>query len=214
MFQLNHVIYKNILKIDSLSIKRQEITCIKGESGSGKTTLLRLLNRMITPDGGQILFEGTPLQDINPVALRRRVIMLSQEPGVFPGNIRENLLMGLRFSEKPLATEPELEKILQLVQLKMTLDNPTANLSLGERQRVALGRVLLMNPQVLLLDEPSSALDETTEHLMIKSLVDFTRKGGKTLVMVTHSKKVIENFQMRVIQLKKNQTLSDKEVPR
>jgi len=140
--------------------------------------------------------------------------MLSQEPGVFPGNIRENLLMGLRFSEKPLATEPELEKILQLVQLKMTLDNPTANLSLGERQRVALGRVLLMNPQVLLLDEPSSALDETTEHLMIKSLVDFTRKGGKTLVMVTHSKKVIENFQMRVIQLKKNQTLSDKEVPR
>jgi putative ABC transport system ATP-binding protein len=212
MYRLEKVDYKNILKIDSLHIRGREITFVEGESGSGKTTLLRLLNKMITPDRGSIFFKNTPISTINSVSLRRRVVMLSQEPAIFPGNIRENLLIGLKFSERPPVSEGELSAMMTLLHLEKSLDDPVVKLSGGERQRIALGRVLLMDPEVLLLDEPSSALDEDTERLMIEALVSFTKDRGKTLVMVTHSKKIIEDFPTRIIRLKKNTVFDDKEV--
>lgn len=99
MFDLDKVRYKNILSVNSLCIPAGKVTCIIGESGGGKTTLLRLLNKLISPDTGEIRFHGVPLPQINAVMLRRKVAMLSQEPVIFPGTVRENLLAGLRFSE-------------------------------------------------------------------------------------------------------------------
>ncbi len=188
MFELDNVRYKNILSVDSLCVPAGKVTCIIGESGGGKTTLLRLLNKLISPDAGEIRFHGVPLSRIHSVILRRKAVMLSQEPLIFPGTVRENLLAGLLFSEKTAAGDAELQDTLRLVRLEKRLAENAGNLSGGEKQRLALGRLLLLDPEVLLLDEPSSALDEETEKLLLRSLLHNARTAGKTVVMVTHSK--------------------------
>ncbi len=201
MFVFENVRYKNILEIDNMVVKGQRITCIEGQSGSGKTTILRLLNKMISPDSGDIYYRGGLLSDIDSVSLRRKVVMLSQEPAVFAGSVKDNLTIGLDFSDKPSAGDDELRDIMEMINLRKLLDENAEKLSGGEKQRLALGRVILMDPDVFLLDEPSSSLDENTETLIIQALSDYTRQKGKSLVMVTHSKRTARNFADEIIQV-------------
>ncbi|AKL96567.1 ABC-type transport system involved in cytochrome bd biosynthesis, ATpase and permease component [Clostridium aceticum] len=212
MFLLKEVKYKDILNIESLSIKKHKTTCIVGESGSGKTTLLRLLNKLISYDRGEIFYNNQPLSDIDSIKLRRDVVMLPQAPAIFSGSIKDNLLIGLKFSERPLASDNQLYEVLKLVKLNKELSQDTEKLSGGEKQRVALARVILMNPEVLLLDEPSSALDEDTEHIIIESLVNYTKESDKTLIMVTHSKKVASQFADEIIEIKQGKIINGKGV--
>lgn len=212
MFELDRVRYKNILSIDTLCIPTGGITCIIGESGGGKTTLLRLLNKLISPDEGEIRYQGVPLSQINSVSLRRKAVMLSQEPVIFPGTVRENLLAGLKFSEKPVAPDTELQKALHLVCLKKQLTDQTDKLSGGERQRLALGRLLLLDPEVFLLDEPSSALDEETEKLLVRTLVQFVRSAAKTLIMVTHSLQLAQIYGDLIVEINNGRLCGLREV--
>jgi putative ABC transport system ATP-binding protein len=207
MFLFKDVKYKDILDIRSLHIKKYQVTCIIGESGSGKTTLLKLLNKLINCDSGEILYDNQPLRDWDAVTLRRDVIMLPQSPAIFSGTIKDNLLIGLRFSEKQLVLDDKLYEILEHVSLNKPLDEAAEKLSGGEKQRIALGRVLLMAPKVLLLDEPSSALDEATEHKIMDALVNYTKQNNKTLIMVTHSKKVATCFSDEIIEVKKGMSV-------
>ncbi|MBP2028872.1 putative ABC transport system ATP-binding protein [Acetoanaerobium pronyense] len=202
MFILKSVIYKDILDIDYLKIEKNKITSITGESGSGKTTLLRLLNKMISPDGGSILFNGEDIESINSVELRRKVAMLSQSPVIFEGNVRDNLLMGLKFSEKNLASDETLIDILKSIHLKKSLDENPSNFSGGEKQRLALGRIIVMNPDVFLLDEPSSALDDDTAKDVISSLCSYVKANNKTLIMISHSKALSREFSDEIVELK------------
>ncbi|WP_350343900.1 ABC transporter ATP-binding protein [Proteinivorax tanatarense] len=212
MFLLNNIKYKKILDINNLEIKEGKITCIVGESGSGKTTLLRMLNKLISCDSGEIFFRNRLIDEIDSVQLRRNVIMLPQEPAIFSGSIKDNLLIGLKFSEKQEAAEGELQKALKTVYLRKMLDDEADKLSGGEKQRLALARVMLMNPEVLLLDEPSSALDEDTELLIIEKLVNYSCSNNKTLVMVTHSKNIARQFANEVIKIKDGTVTSVEEV--
>ena len=212
MFLLKDVEYKSILAIDTLYIPKNKVTCIVGESGSGKTTLLRLLNKLISCDRGEIYYNNHPIKDIDSVELRRNVVMLPQSPAIFKGDIRENLLVGLKFAEKPTVSDEELTKILKLVHLNKGLTDDAEKLSGGEKQRLALGRVILLQPEVLLLDEPSAALDEDTEQLMIDSLVHYTKENVKTLVMVTHSNKIAQRFADHIIEIKSGNIISQGEV--
>ncbi|MBE6064966.1 ABC transporter ATP-binding protein [Clostridium cochlearium] len=202
MFLFKNVSYKNILNIRELNIPSHKVTCIVGQSGSGKTTLLRLLNKIISYDEGEILYSDKSLKTIDSTKLRREVIMLPQIPVMFNGNVKENLLIGLKFSEKPLVPDEILYEILEFVQLDKELSESVEKLSGGEKQKLCLARALLLNPEVFLLDEPSSALDEDTEHLIISSLVEYTKKNNKTLIMVTHSKKIAKNFSDNIIEIK------------
>nr|WP_286907379.1 ABC transporter ATP-binding protein [Clostridium sp. UBA1652] len=208
MFLLRNVKYKDVLNIDNLTIESHKVTCIVGASGSGKTTLLRLLNKLISPDSGEILYNGGSINSIDSVKLRRDVVMLPQSPAIFNGNIKDNLLVGLKFSEKPFVSDTKLLETLQLINLKKDLNETPDALSGGEKQRLALGRVILMDPDVLLLDEPSSALDEDTEHIIIDSLVKYSRKNNKTLIMVTHAKKVANTFSDYIIEMKNGEIIS------
>ena len=204
MFTFKDVKYKNILAIKNLNIPQHRITCIVGQSGSGKTTLLRLLNKLISCDSGTLFYKDKDINTFNPVELRRSVVMLPQSPAIFKGSVKDNLLIGLNFSEKPLVPDEKLLEALRLVKLNKTLDQDAEKLSGGEKQRLALGRVILMEPDVLLLDEPSSALDEETEQLIIEALVHYTKQHHKTLIMVTHSKKVASEFSDEIIEIKKD----------
>jgi putative ABC transport system ATP-binding protein len=203
LFQLEKVIFKNIINIDRMEISPHKTTCLIGESGAGKSTLLKLLNKMNIPDEGEVYYNETPLQEIDPVKLRREVVMISQTPLLFGDTVEENLQKGLMFSEKPLASREELMRTLEIVKLDKPLDGLAERLSGGERQRLSLGRVLLMKPPVYLLDEPTSALDEETEIEVMKSFIDCVKGHDGTIIMVTHSMNVAEQYGEETITLSK-----------
>lgn len=201
MFSIRDVRYRDILDIPHLDIPEGIVTCIVGKSGSGKSTLMRLLNRMISPDAGTITYQGTPITEIDPVQLRRRVVMLPQSPVMFDGTIRENLCKGLEFAGKPMVDDAILHRIMDVMDLNKDLDGDAAPLSGGEKQRVALGRVLVMRPEAALLDEPSSALDRGTERIIMERVVAGAREYGVTLVVVTHSRALAEAITENLIEI-------------
>lgn len=211
MFVLNDVTFKNILNIEKLEIPRNKISCIVGESGSGKTTLLKLLNHLISCEGGEIWYQGKNLKEIDPVLLRREVVMLSQVPLIFPGTLKDNLLIGLEFSEKKPVEDKQLLDLLKSVKLDKDLSANVSEFSGGEKQRLALCRIILMEPEVYLLDEPASALDDETEELIIEQMVSFTREKNKTLVMVTHSKRIARTYGEFIVTLDKGKIIQVEE---
>lgn len=201
MFEYKDAKFKDILDIPKLTIEDGEVTCIIGPSGSGKSTLLRLLNKLISPTEGAIYMDGTDIATINSVEYRRNVPMLAQSPVTFKGTIRDNLLAARKFQEKDLPDDKALENALKAVKLDKNLDTNISDLSGGEAQRVSIARLMLVDSEVYLLDEPSSALDDLTEDFVIKTMVDMARANNKTLIYVTHSNSLSDKYSDRLIEI-------------
>ena len=214
MYRFENVRFRDIINIDKLTISEHLVTSIVGPSGSGKTTFIRLLNKLISPDEGEIIYMGKPLMEWDSVELRRRVVMLPQQPAIYSGTVKDNLLKGLLYSVREPVSDDVLLKMLESVKLNKDLEDNAELLSGGEKQRLALGRVLLMEPDVLLLDEPSSALDDKTELMIIEEVVEYTRRNNKTLVMVTHSNRIAEDFSDRIIKISPDEPVQVREVSR
>jgi len=193
MFKLESVHFKDILNIESLTINEKNITCIVGESGAGKSTLLKLLNKMISPDEGTIYYYGKPLEAINSVKHRQSVVYLSQTPYIYEHTIKDNLLKAAFFHQISL-NDNDMEKALKNVHLNKALDTDASTLSGGEKQRLALARVMLLKTDVYLMDEPSSALDDDTEKQVIETIVNFVKEKHLSLIMITHSKEIAKRY--------------------
>ncbi len=192
MFELRNVKVAGIIQIDDLKIPDNKFTCILGPGGSGKSTLMRLLNDLSSPDESQILFKNKPISEIDPLQLRRTVVMVAQAPVIFDGSIEDNLQIGLDFSEKKAAAVNKMEAMLELFMLDKKLEEDAEHLSGGEKQHLSWARAMLLDPEVFLLDEPTSALDEETAKTVLKRFRDFAREHSKTVIMITHSKELAE----------------------
>ncbi|WIY60894.1 ABC transporter ATP-binding protein [Bacillus arachidis] len=212
MFLLKDVTYKDILHIPYLEIHKEKTTCIIGESGSGKSTLLRLLNDLQSPTTGEIKYNGTPISSYPPIQLRREVVMLGQTPPIFDGTVKDNLLIGLRFSEKSLPPDEALQEALAIVSLEKELTDIASSLSGGEKQRLSLARVLLMDPSVYLLDEPTSALDADTEKRVMKNFTTIAKQKKKTVIFITHSQLLPEEIADDIIEINKTKGAIRREV--
>ena len=184
-----------ILKGITVSFEPSRITAILGRSGSGKTTLLRLLNGLDSPVEGEVNFKGKNITDVPPIQLRRDIGMIFQVPSMFEGSVFENISAGLRLHATHSAAdvpddqnlEKKCRKFLDFVGLDVSLfDKDARTLSVGEKQRLAIARALANEPEVLLMDEPSSALDRRSM-LAIEELVKKLRDEGMSLIMVTHN---------------------------
>jgi len=177
---------KNILSEVSVKIEAEGITGIVGPSGSGKTTLLKLINRLISPTIGRILFNGEDITTIPVKELRKNIGLVQQRPFLFPGTVKDNLLYGPNIWRINFSLE-ELYSILSRVALSPDfLDLNVENLSGGEQQRVSFGRTLANNPKILLLDEPTSSLDIISEEIFETTLRELAREQIK-IIVVTHS---------------------------
>jgi len=173
----------------SLEVPRGRATVLLGESGSGKSTLLRLMAALIAPDSGEILFEGTLLTPERGPALRRRMGFGLQSGGLFPHlTAAENVTLLARALGRPAAWQSRrLEELVDLVRLAPELlGRWPLQLSGGQRQRVSLMRALMLEPAVLLLDEPLGALDPVTRGELQHELARVFRAVGTTVVLVTH----------------------------
>ncbi len=200
-FKLEGVRYGSILFIEDLTIEKGKVTAIIGKSGGGKSTLLKLLNKSLSPDYGTIHYDGEPLSERDSVLHRRKVLYLNQNPMVFDGTIKDNLLKGFMYQRRALPDDERLENVLRKVRLELSFDQSASKLSGGEAQRLALGRILLLDAETYLFDEPSSALDEKSELDVLNSVIAWLRSSGKTVVMVTHSKDVALKHADRILAL-------------
>jgi putative ABC transport system ATP-binding protein len=170
--------------LDSLSAEIPAgATAIVGPSGAGKSTLLRLLNRLADPDAGAIAYRGRPLDQYEPLALRREVSLVPQLPALLEGTVESNLAYAAGLAAKELDTE----RCLRLAGLDPDFaDRDVAKLSVGEQQRAMLARALAQEPAVLLLDEPTSALDHVARDAIEATLAELRRELEISIVLVSH----------------------------
>ena len=179
-----------VLRDFSLTLSGREKVGVMGESGVGKSTVLRLLLRFWNPQQGQITVNGIPIQEISLNELRRRIALLEQETFLTSGTLGENIALG-----KPDATREEIREAARqagladfIETLPQGYDTPMgemgARLSGGERQRVGIARVLLLNPDVIVMDEPTSSLDVLHEKELLQTLEEACR--DKLLLLVSH----------------------------
>ncbi|MGV9199559.1 MAG: ABC transporter ATP-binding protein [Promethearchaeia archaeon] len=177
---------KAILSNISIEIEESGITGIIGPSGSGKSTFLRIINWLISPSKGTILFRGKEYTQFSPQQLRKRIGLVQQKPFLFSGTVKKNLLYGPQIWDLHYSNE-DLIKLLEKVALSAAyLERKVDKLSVGEQQRVSLARSLANNPEILLLDEPTSALDIVSEEIIEETLKSLRDESLK-IIIVTHS---------------------------
>ncbi len=175
----------------SFTLDRGGLVLVRGPSGGGKTSLLRLLVRLNAPTGGDVLFEGRSIAEYDPARLRRKIGLLPQTPVVVDGSVRDNLLLPFGFAANRDAAPPsdaDLDKRLGETLLSgISLNDPAANLSVGQKQRLCLLRTLLLCPDILLLDEPVSALDATSKQVVEDMIETRNLEEGVAVMLVTHA---------------------------
>ena len=173
-----------------LAVRPGETVALVGESGSGKTTLLRTFNRMVEPSAGAVRVEGSPVADLDPIALRRRIGYVPQDGGLIPHwRVERNVeLVPRLLGWDPGHRQARGREMLELVGLspEAYAGRYPAELSGGQRQRVAIARALAADPSVILLDEPFGALDALTRLELHRQFLDLKKTLGKTTVLVTH----------------------------
>lgn len=167
----------------SFAFETGRIYTVLGPSGAGKSSLLRLLNRLDEPTSGEVVFDGRDYRQLPPPELRRKVGYLFQVPHLFAGTVAENV----RYAQ-PNLDDNAINELLKLSSFKVDKrDQAIDNLSVGEQQRVALARLLATEPTVMLLDEPTAALDPTYTDLIEKAISRIADEKGVTMIMVSHN---------------------------
>lgn len=190
-----------VLKGIDVSIEKGEICVLLGPSGSGKSTLLNIIGGIDNADSGYISINGEKIADMNEKSLsfyrRKHLGYIFQMYNLIPNlNIRENIEVGAYLSDNPLDVG-DILRTLGLYEHRHKLPN---QLSGGQQQRTAIGRAIVKNPDILLCDEPTGALDYKTSKEILKLIEDVNRKYGNTVVIVTHND-AIKNMADRVITL-------------
>jgi NitT/TauT family transport system ATP-binding protein len=201
----------NLKAIDRLNLKIEagDFVCLVGPSGCGKSTFLRIAAGLMEPDDGEILFDGKPITSTGPER-----IMVFQEGALFPWlKVVDNVEFGLKIAGIPKEERSEISKrYLDMMQLTKFADSYTFQLSTGMKQRVAIARALVMDPDVLLMDEPFAALDAQTRDLLLVEMQLIWEKTKKTIVFVTHNVSEAVVLGNKVVVMKHRPTSVKKEI--
>jgi len=167
-----------------VKVEAGDFVCLVGPSGCGKSTFLRIIAGLEKPDEGQIMFDGHPVSETSPER-----IMVFQEGALFPWlKVQDNVEFGLKMAGIPKEERAKISnRYLDMMQLTKFADSYTYQLSTGMKQRVAIARALVMDPDVLLMDEPFASLDAQTRDLLLVEMQLIWEKTKKTILFVTHN---------------------------
>ncbi|MCL5950044.1 MAG: ATP-binding cassette domain-containing protein [Candidatus Bathyarchaeota archaeon] len=213
---LSHEYSDGTLALDnvSLSFERAERIALLGTNGSGKTTLLNHLNGILKPTSGKILFEGNPLRyDAKSLLeLRKRVGFVFQDPNdqLFAPTVKQDVAFGplnLGYSTEKVKTI--VDEALRTVGMSEFTEKPPHFLSLGQKKRVALAGVLAMQPEVIIMDEPTSNLDPRATSEILHLLLQLNKQSGITLLLATHDVDMVPLFANKLYILNKGKLVSE-----
>lgn len=194
LFSLKNVTFKNLIHYSSLTIHENKTTFICGKSGSGKSTLLKLLNATISPEEGEILYQGKSINEYDTIALRRDVMLVAQSVYLFDTTIRNNFEEFYSYRGLLTPSEEVMNLFLNICLSDFPLTNNCRDMSGGERQRIYIAICLSFHPKVLMLDEPTSALDEATAVSLLQNLKQYCNEHGITLIAITHDKALAKSY--------------------
>jgi putative ABC transport system ATP-binding protein len=213
ILEFKNVSYKakddTILNKISFAVNQGDFITITGPSGSGKTTLIRLINGLISPSEGVIFYNGRELSSYEPVELRKKVVLAFQMPYLFGNTVYDNL--SFPFTVRGMSPNKDLmaEKLKILNLSKDFITKDIRNLSGGEKQRIALARSLVFKPEMLLLDEVTSALDPENTAL-VESIISNLSKEGVTILWITHNPKQAVDLGCRNMHIENGQIMEEK----
>ncbi len=200
-----------LLKNISFEIAKTELICLIGASGAGKTSLLRVLNRLTEPSSGTIYLDGEDYRTIPVIQLRQQIVLVQQESKLLGMIVKEALAypLSLRGLDKAQIQQRIMYWSDQLHIPNEWLERTEVQLSVGQRQTVAIARALVTQPKILLLDEPTSALDAGRASQLLQVLTNLAAAGETTIVMVNHQLELAQSFCQRVLYLENGQLIHD-----
>ena len=176
-----------VLQVDALDLHDGEVLAVIGPNGAGKSTLLLVLARLLYPQAGQLIFRGSPIEEENELTYRRRIALVLQEPLLMHQSVFDNVASGLRFRGLPRTeVRRRVEEWLKRLDIYHLRHRPAQRLSGGEAQRTSLARAFVLQPELLLLDEPFSALDAPTRTRLLQDLHSLLSQTNITTVFITH----------------------------
>jgi tungstate transport system ATP-binding protein len=179
---------RSVLQVDSLDIQRGETLTVVGPNGSGKSTLLLALAHLLKPSSGEIHYSGKSLKQLNELEYRRKISFVFQAPLLMDMTVEQNVALGLKFrGTSREETQQRVGEWMKQLGVDSLAKRRAGQLSGGEAQRVSLARAFVLEPELLLLDEPFSALDPPTRSRLIQDLYDLLEGTHRTAVFVTHN---------------------------
>ncbi len=198
---------KTILKNISVSIEQGDFISIVGPSGSGKSTFLKLCSHLISPTNGNIVFKGKNFTDYSPTELRKNIAYCFQTPYLFGDKVIENINFPFSIRNVKLDQKKVSELFSMFHMAEDYLNKDVRNLSGGEKQRIALIRSLIFMPEILLLDEITSALDmENTK--IVENVIDSLNKEGVTILWITHNPEQSRKYANKVLTIESGEIKS------
>lgn len=192
MIQIRDVLIERngrpVLQIDSLDIQRGETLTVVGPNGAGKSTLLLALARLLKPSLGDIIYDGKSLKQWDELEYRRRISFVFQSPLLMDMTVEQNVALGLKFrGTSKEETHERVGKWMKQLGVDALSKRQASQLSGGEAQRVSLARAFVLEPELLLLDEPFAALDPPTHARLLDDLSALLKEDHRTAVFVTHN---------------------------
>jgi tungstate transport system ATP-binding protein len=179
---------RDVLNIESLDIQRGETLAVVGPNGAGKSTLLLALASLLKPVRGEILFDGKSLHELDDLEYRRKISFVFQSPLLLDMTVEQNVALGLKF--RGVSKEASIQQAgrwIKALGVEALVGRRAGQLSGGEAQRVSLARAFVLNPELLLLDEPFVALDPPTRVKLLDDLSVLLAEDQRTAVFVTHN---------------------------
>jgi tungstate transport system ATP-binding protein len=179
---------RDVLKIDSLDIKSGETLAVVGPNGAGKSTLLLALARLLKPTAGEVIFNGSQLSGLGDLEYRRRISFVFQDPLLLDMTVEKNIALGLKFRNTPKEEiHAQVWSWIKHLGIESLAKRRASQVSGGEAQRVSLARAFVLEPELLLLDEPFAALDPPTRAKLLEDLSALLAQDHRTAVFVTHN---------------------------
>ena len=179
---------RDVLRIDALDIPRGETLVVVGPNGAGKSTLLLALGHLLELARGEILFDGQSILKLDELEYRRKISFVFQDPLLLDMTVEQNIALGLKFRGTPRAEVQErVGRWIKQLGIESLAKRRAGQLSGGEAQRVSLARAFILEPELLLLDEPFSSLDPPTRSKLLEDLSALLLENHRTAIFVTHN---------------------------